>query len=110
MSATHQCCPVAGCGVRRDNLLKRGGSHRWWYSVDSNRHLLTVCSTRQGLHCHATTTSVPTATSASVASHRQLATCSTSSLPLPTSSFTHERLWLFISRWCCHQCTARTAW
>ena len=41
MSATHQYCPVVGCGVRRDNLLKRGGSDRRWYSVDSNRHLLT---------------------------------------------------------------------
>ena len=34
----HICCPV--CGVRRDNLSRRGGSNRWWYSVDSNRHLL----------------------------------------------------------------------
>ena len=44
MSDAHQHCPVAGCGVRRDNLLKRGrgrsGRGRRWYSVDSNSHLL----------------------------------------------------------------------
>ena len=33
-------CPVSGCGVWKGNLSKRGGSKRWWYSVDSNRHLL----------------------------------------------------------------------
>lgn len=34
-------CPVTGCGVWKNALSKRGGSNRWWYSVDSNRHLLT---------------------------------------------------------------------
>jgi hypothetical protein len=33
-------CPVTGCGVWKNALSKRGGSNRWWYSVDSNRHLL----------------------------------------------------------------------
>ena len=33
-------CPVTGCGVRKDKLSQRGGSKRWWYSLDSNRHLL----------------------------------------------------------------------
>lgn len=40
MSAIHQYCPVVGCGMRRDNLSKRGGSNRRWYSVASSRHLL----------------------------------------------------------------------
>ena len=34
-------CPVTGCGVWKNALTKRGGSNRRWYSVDSNRHLLT---------------------------------------------------------------------
>ena len=39
MPIIHQHCPVAGCGLRRDNS-KRGGSTRRWYMVDSNRELL----------------------------------------------------------------------
>ena len=41
MTEQHPRCPVACCRVRRDKLSTRGGSNRWWYSVDSNRHLLT---------------------------------------------------------------------
>ena len=32
-------CPVTGCSVWKHSL-KKGGSSRRWYSVDSNRHLL----------------------------------------------------------------------
>ena len=42
MTDTRQSrCPVSGCGVWKNVLSKRGGSNRRWYSVDSNRHLLT---------------------------------------------------------------------
>ena len=56
MSTTHQCCPVAGCGVRRDNLSKRGGSNKWWCTVDASPICSLVCLMRHWLHCHATTT------------------------------------------------------
>jgi hypothetical protein len=42
MADSRQCrCPVAGCGVWKNVLSKRGGSNRRWYSVASSRHLLT---------------------------------------------------------------------
>ena len=71
MAEQHRArCPVAGCGVWKHHLSKRGGSSRRWFSVDSNRHLLAglLGETLVALPCN--NTSVPTATSASVASHR----------------------------------------
>ena len=40
MSTSLPRCPVAGCGEWKHHQSRRGGSNRWWYSVDSNRHLL----------------------------------------------------------------------
>ena len=94
-------CPVSGCGVWKGNLSKRGGSSRWWYSVDSSRHLLggQLEEALAGLSCndHICPNCYKRIRRLQPPARNLLDELTAAALK---SSLAHTRFSLFIYRWC----------